>query len=186
MIVDLLITRNSYLAFFGYDHAFEYAYDSQCPSDVPLCVCIPPLTPTNTHATPSSPGISPQSERFLAFTFIPSPGQPDVTYDTSPSPSPAPPSALTLRVAVLIAMPAPPQPPASQAVRSAYSYEEEDIPHVEFGYADVEVVAGVEGGGEYFICHGVLLNALTAHSHSPRPLHARTPYPLALSLHVAA
>jgi hypothetical protein len=75
-----------------------------------------------------------------------------VTYDTS-SLSPVPPSAVpqsassasTLRVAVLIAMPAPPQPPASQAIRSAYGDEEEDIPHVEFGVADVEVVDGEEG-----------------------------------------
>jgi len=39
-------------------------------------------------------------------------------------------------------MPAPPQPPVPQGNRSAYGDEEEDIPHVEFGVTEVDVVAG--------------------------------------------
>jgi hypothetical protein len=47
-------------------------------------------------------------------------------------------------------MPAPPTSASASASQSSVygNEEEEEIPHVEFGVADVEVVAGnVEGGG---------------------------------------
>lgn len=80
-------------------------------------------SPPNGAATPAAPTPSP-----------PSPGSP---IDASFSPSS---SSSTLRVAVLIAMPTPPQAPVPSGSRTAYGEEEEDIPHVEFGVAEVDVV----------------------------------------------
>jgi len=104
-----------------------------------------PLPVSARAANPPSPFLlaSPSPSRSARDEEPSSPMTPTPTPSAMPIPVPS-----TIRVAVLIAMPVPP-PAAAAAAQATSVYgneEEEEIPHVEFGVADVEVVAGNDGG----------------------------------------